>query len=84
MRAVAAAKARETARHGATGQELAQLALDKARNPLTAAALARLGEKGLEVLADHSVQQTLLRLAPHVRLTPATEFPRVPVRTGHW
>ncbi|HSP98984.1 MAG TPA: hypothetical protein VL049_17315 [Candidatus Dormibacteraeota bacterium] len=70
----------ETARHHAAGEKLAQLPLHEARQPLPAAALARLGEKGLEVLADDAVQDALLGLAAHVGVAPAAALSRVGAR----
>jgi hypothetical protein len=51
-------------RHHAAGQELAQLAFHEPRQALAAAAQARLGQKGLEMLAHHLVQDGALGLAP--------------------
>ena len=73
MRAVTTAKAREAARHHAAGEELPQLALNESRYTLAAAALACLGEEGLEVLAHHAVEHALLGLTAHVRPPPMTE-----------
>ena len=81
-RTAVAPEAREAARHRATGEELAQLALDEARHPVAAAALARLGQEGLEVVAHDTVQHGLLGLTAHVRLPPAAELSRVRARTA--
>ena len=44
-------------------EEGAQLALDEARQPVAAAALARLGEEGLEVFANHPLEDAVLGMA---------------------
>ena len=64
--AVGAPKAGEASRQVATAQELAQLPLDEAREPVAAAAQMRLGQEGLKVLADYLVQYRVLRPAAHV------------------
>jgi hypothetical protein len=64
-RAAAAAEAGEAAGHDAAAQKGAQLALDEARQPRAAAALTGLGEKGLEVLAHHALQNAALGVAAH-------------------
>ena len=53
MPPVVTPETREPSRHVATGQELAQLPLDEAWQPLAATAKAGLGEEGFEVLAHH-------------------------------
>jgi hypothetical protein len=75
-------ESRKASRHRATGQELAQVPFHEARQPLPAAARARLGEKGLEVLAHHAVQDGLLGLAAHVGLPPTAALSRVCARTA--
>ena len=64
--AVRAPKAREAARQDTARQELAELTLDKARQPVPAAAQPRLGQKGFEVLAHHVVQDRVLGPAADV------------------
>jgi hypothetical protein len=64
------------------GEELAQLPFDEARQSLAAAALARLGQKGFQVLADDTVQDGLLGLAAHGGLAPAAARSGVGVRTA--
>lgn len=71
MFAVVAPKAGEAVCQNATGEKLAQFPLDEERQPGATAALARLGEKGLEMLADHTVQNGVLGLPAHVRTTCA-------------
>ena len=66
-----AAEAGEAAGHDAAAEEGAQLALDEARQPLAAAAPPRLGEKGLEVLADHALQDAVLGVAAHAGVPAA-------------
>ena len=66
MLAVGAPKACEPLRQEAAGQKLAQLPFDEPRQALSAAAQARLGQKGLQVLPDHLVQHRVLGPAPDV------------------
>jgi len=70
---VAAAEAREPARHHAAGEKFPQLAFDERRDTITAAAPARFGEKGLEVLADDAAEQALFRMAANVGLASSSE-----------
>jgi hypothetical protein len=64
---------REAARHHAASEELAQLSLHETRQPLTAPAQARFGEKRLQVLANHLMQDGLLRLAANVGMARSAE-----------
>ena len=77
-RTAVAPEARKAARHHAAGQELAQLALHEPRQALAAAAQARLGQKGFEMLAHHLVQDGAPRAGagrrcatPRIRATAA-------------
>ena len=76
--AIGAAEARKAAGQDAAGQELPHFVLDKLWQAFTIAAQARLGEKGLEVLAHHLVQDGVLRAVADVSTTGAAE----PVRTS--
>src|SRR5262249_20882727 len=78
--AVCATKAGEPLRQDATGQKLAQLALDEPRQTLPTTAQPRLGQKGFEVLANHLVEDGVLGLAADVG---GTCHPK-PVRTSWW
>ena len=57
---IVAPEAGEAAREPAAREELPQLALDEARQAVTAAASARLGEKGFQVLVYEPVQRAVL------------------------
>jgi hypothetical protein len=71
--AAGAAKARKAARHQAAGEKLAQFPFHESRQALTAAAQTCFGEKRLEVLADHLVQDGLLGPAADVRMAHSAE-----------
>jgi len=71
--ATAAPKTRKAAGHHATGDELTQFAFHEARQALATATCARLGQKGLEVLADHLAQDGLLGLATDMRMARSAE-----------
>ena len=66
-----AAEAGEPAGYDAAAEKRAQLALDEARQPFAAAAHAHLGEKGLEVLADHALEDAVPGMAADARVPPA-------------
>jgi hypothetical protein len=55
----------------AAGEKLTELPFDEERQPIATTTLARLGQKGLEMLADYTVQNGLLGLPGHVRTTCA-------------
>jgi hypothetical protein len=71
--ATGAAKARKAARHHAAGEKLAQLPFHEARQALTAAAQSRLGEKRLEVLAHHLMQDGFLGPAANEGMVRSAE-----------
>ena len=52
-------------------EEGPQLALDEARQLVAAAALARLGEKGLEVLADDALEDAVPGVTRHAGVLAA-------------
>ena len=64
--AVGAPEPGKALRQDTAGEELAQFALNEARQPLAAPAQTRLGQERLKVLADHLVQYRVLGSPAHV------------------
>jgi hypothetical protein len=69
--AAVAAESGEAARHGAAGEKLPKLPLDEGGQALAAVACPRLLEEGLELLAEHAMEDAVLRAPAHVRAQSA-------------